>query len=88
MNDFLARLKDKGTTIPGLILSLTALVALFKEYAQQLIKAVADLGYTWEPNPTTVALVLIAALGLKMVFFDGPSKGTKDNPVVLKDEVK
>lgn len=78
MNDLIARIKDMGSTIPGLILSVTALIALFKEYAAQLIKAVADLGYVWEPNPTTVALVLIVGLGLKMVFMDGGSKTKKE----------
>ncbi len=79
MNDLIARIKDMGSTIPGLILSVTALIALFKEYAAQLIKAVADLGYVWEPNPTTVALVLIVGLGLKMVFMDGGSKTKKED---------
>ena len=88
MDDFIERMKDLGSTIPGLILSVTALIALFKEYAQQLIDAIADLGYKWEPDPTTVALVLIIFIGLKMVFYDGPKKGTKENPIVLKNEAK
>lgn len=71
MDKFIERLKDKGSTIPGLIVTVLGLVGIFKEYAVQLIDAVGKLGYTWNPNPTTIALVLIVVLGLKMIFLDG-----------------
>ena len=91
MDKFIERIKDMGSTIPGLILSVTALIALFKDYAQQVIKMITDLGYEWEPNPTTVALVLIVVIGLKMIFFEGKEKaeaGSKENPIELKDETE
>ena len=71
MDTLIERLKHKGSTIPGTILTVMGLIGIFKEYAVQLIDAVGKLGYTWNPNPTTIALVLIVGLGLKMIFIDG-----------------
>ncbi len=85
MNEIIERIKDKGSTIPGLLFTITGLIAIFKEYAVQLIDFVSGLGYTWNPNPTTIALVLIIVLGLKMIFLDGKKDATR---VILKDEVK
>jgi len=91
MDKYIERIKDMGSTIPGLILSFTALIALFKDYAQQLIKMITDLGYTWNPDPTTIALMLIFVIGIKMILFEGNEKaklGSKENPIELKDEIK
>lgn len=85
MDKLIERLKDASSTIPGILLTLGALIAMFKDTATEVIKFVSDLGYTWNPNPTTIALVLIIVLGLKMIFLDGKKDATR---VILKDEVK
>lgn len=74
MDKLIERLKDASSTIPGILLTLGGLIAMFKDTAGQIIQFVSDLGYTWHPNPTTIALVLIVGLGLKMVFLDGGKK--------------
>lgn len=74
MDKWIERLKDANSTIPGMLLTLGALIAMFKETATQVIQFVSGLGYTWNPNPTTIALVLIVVLGLKMIFLDGKQK--------------
>jgi hypothetical protein len=74
MDNLIDRLKDANSTIPGLLLTIGALIAMFKDTAVQVIQFVTDLGYAWSPNPTTIALVLIVVLGLKMIFLDGGKK--------------
>lgn len=71
MNEIMKRIKDLNSTLPGLLLTLGAAIALMKDTVNQVIKFIADLGYTWNPNPTTIALVLILCIGIKMIFFDG-----------------
>lgn len=77
MDTWIDRLKDANSTIPGIILTVGALIAMFKETAVQVIQFVTDLGYAWSPNPTTIALILIVVLGLKMIFLDGKKKEAK-----------
>jgi hypothetical protein len=74
MDKLLERMKDANSTIPGILLTVGGLIAMFKETAMQIVQFVTDLGYTWSPNPTTIALVLIVGLGLKMIFLDGKKK--------------
>jgi len=71
MDKLIERIKDANSTIPGILLALGGLIAMFKDTATQIINFVAGLGYTWSPNPTTIALVLIVVIGLKMIFLDG-----------------
>jgi hypothetical protein len=84
MDKLIERLKDANSTIPGVLLTVGALIAMFKETAMKVVQFVTDLGYTWNPNPTTIALVLIVGLGLKMIFLDGGKKET--TRVILKDK--
>ena len=67
-----------------ILLALGGAIALAKDSVNQIIQFIADLGYTWNPNPTTIALVLIVLLGLKMIFLDGkPPDKPPDGSVSL-----
>lgn len=74
MDNWIDRLKDKGSTIPGVIITIMGLIGIFREYAVQLIDAVNNLGYAWAPNPITIALGMLTVIGLKMIFLDGKKK--------------
>jgi len=88
MNDILEKMKDMKSTLPGTLGLIGIAIALFKDMVVEVINWITGLGYTLTPDKEKIIMVVLALICIKMIFFEGEKKGTKDNPIELKDEVK
>jgi len=84
MNEILDRVKEMKSTLPGLLALLGSIVVIFKEMVAEVIEWIAGLGYTLSPDGEKLVAVLVAAIGLYLIF--GAGKTKTETRVILKDK--
>ena len=84
MNEILERVKDMKITLPGTLVLLGSIVVIFKEAVAEVVQWIAGLGYTLTPDGEKLVSVLVAGIGLYLIFGAGGKK--LSTRVILKDK--
>lgn len=84
MNEILERVKDMKSTLPGTLVLLGSIVVIFKEAVAEVVQWIAGLGYTLTPDGEKLVSVLVAGIGLYLIFVAGGKK--LSTRVILKDK--
>jgi len=84
MNEILERVKEMKSTIPGTLAVLGSVVVIFKEMVAEVIEWIVGLGYSLTPDGERIVAVLVAGIGIYLIFGEGGKKNT--TRVIVKDK--
>ena len=74
MEKLIERLKDMNSTLPGILVWIGVAIALLNDMVAKVVKAIADLGFTWTPDRLSIILALLGIVAIKWIFLEGGKK--------------